>query len=326
MILNQFCRGTGLALAVMIGLVTAAVAQTPATPSAPAGRTLQPVVETKATTKPLSPTAPIPVLPPSPPSAAASSIAASAPASASEPLGVTEASPARPAAGMHELSPWSMFLAADIVVKAVMVGLMFASVVTWTILIGKTIELAMARRRLTKAMKRMGEARMIAEAGLAIQHDGFLSDLLAAASHELDLSGANATRAGVKERSESRFADLVRVETQSMRRGMGVLATIGSTSPFVGLFGTVWGIMNSFIGISKSQTTNLAVVAPGIAEALLATAVGLVAAIPAVIIYNHFSRSTRSYQLLVTRAVGAVTRLLSRELDRNGTAAARAAE
>ena len=89
-----------------------------------------------------------------------------------------------------------------------------------------------------------------------------------------------------------------------MRHGMGVLATIGATSPFVGLFGTVWGIMNSFIGISKSQTTNLAVVAPGIAEALLATAIGLVAAIPAVIIYNHFSRATKGYLELVGRGVG----------------------
>jgi biopolymer transport protein ExbB len=108
---------------------------------------------------------------------------------------------------------------------------------------------------------------------------------------------------------------------------MGVLATIGATSPFVGLFGTVWGIMNSFIGISKSQTTNLAVVAPGIAEALLATALGLVAAIPAVIIYNHFSRLTRSYLELVNRASGASSRLLSRDLDRShGGAHSRAAE
>jgi biopolymer transport protein ExbB len=97
---------------------------------------------------------------------------------------------------------------------------------------------------------------------------------------------------------------------------MGLLATIGATSPFVGLFGTVWGIMNSFIGISKAQTTNLAVVAPGIAEALLATAIGLVAAIPAVIIYNHFARVTKGYLELVNRASGSAARLLSRDLDR----------
>ena len=106
---------------------------------------------------------------------------------------------------------------------------------------------------------------------------------------------------------------------------MGVLATIGATSPFVGLFGTVWGIMNSFIGISKSQTTNLAVVAPGIAEALLATAFGLVAAIPAVIIYNHFARMTKGYLELVGRSSGAAGRLLSRDLDRTHVSSIRAA-
>ncbi len=114
----------------------------------------------------------------------------------------------------------------------------------------------------------------------------------------------------------SSFAEIVRAEARRIRLGMGLLATIGATSPFVGLFGTVWGIMNSFIGISKSQTTNLAVVAPGIAEALLATAIGLVAAIPAVIIYNHFSRVTKGYLELVSRASGAAGRLLSRDLDR----------
>ena len=98
----------------------------------------------------------------------------------------------------------------------------------------------------------------------------------------------------------------MRAEARAIRQGMAILATIGATSPFVGLFGTVWGIMNSFIGISKAQTTNLAVVAPGIAEALLATAIGLAAAIPAVIIYNHFSRTTKGYLDLVRRAAGAV--------------------
>src|SRR6202000_2795790 len=115
----------------------------------------------------------------------------------------------------------------------------------------------------------------------------------------------------------SRFAEISRTEARRIRFGMGVLAPIGSPAPFVGLFGTVWGIMNSFINISKSHTTNLAVVAPGIAEALLATAIGLVAAIPAVIIYNHFARSTRSYLEHVGHASGAAARLLSRDLDRS---------
>ena len=119
----------------------------------------------------------------------------------------------------------------------------------------------------------------------------------------------------MKERVASRLQRLEANSGRLMLRGTGILATIGATAPFVGLFGTVWGIMNSFIGISKSHTTNLAVVAPGIAEALLATAIGLVAAIPAVIIYNHFSRVTKGYLELVNRASGAAGRLLSRDLD-----------
>jgi biopolymer transport protein ExbB len=133
---------------------------------------------------------------------------------------------------------------------------------------------------------------------------------------EARLSAGISSDAGIKERAASSFGEIVRAEARRIRLGMGLLATIGATSPFVGLFGTVWGIMNSFIGISKSQTTNLAVVAPGIAEALLATALGLVAAIPAVIIYNHFARVTKGYLELVGRASGAAGRLLSRDLDR----------
>ena len=112
---------------------------------------------------------------------------------------------------------------------------------------------------------------------------------------EMRLSDDSASDEGIKERAGSRFTDIARAEARTIRQGMAILGTIGATAPFVGLFGTVWGIMNSFIGISKAQTTNLAVVAPGIAEALLATAIGLVAAIPAVIIYNYFSRATKGY-------------------------------
>jgi biopolymer transport protein ExbB len=139
---------------------------------------------------------------------------------------------------------------------------------------------------------------------------------LAAAMQEIRNSADSPNDSGIKERAASTFSEIVRMEARAVRLGMGLLATVGSTAPFVGLFGTVWGIMNSFIGISKSQTTNLAVVAPGIAEALLATACGLAAAIPAVIIYNYFTRKMRGYIDLVWRAAGAVGRLLSRELDR----------
>jgi biopolymer transport protein ExbB len=218
---------------------------------------------------------------------------------------------------LRELSPWSMFLSADILVKAVMIGLAFASLVTWTIFVAKMIELSLVQRKLRAALGKIADARSLAEAQFALgAKDSVLSSLLSAAMREARLSAGISSDAGIKERAASSFAEIVRAEARRIRLGMGLLATIGATSPFVGLFGTVWGIMNSFIGISKSQTTNLAVVAPGIAEALLATAFGLVAAIPAVIIYNHFSRVTKGYLELVGRSSGAAGRLLSRDLDR----------
>ena len=230
--------------------------------------------------------------------------------------------------GMHELSPWSMFMSADILVKVVMIGLALASLATWTIFIAKMIELSLVQRGLRAALGRIGDARSLAEAQFALgAKDSVLASLLAAAMREARLSAGISSDAGIKERAASSFAEIVRAEARRIRLGMGVLATIGATSPFIGLFGTVWGIMNSFIGISKSQTTNLAVVAPGIAEALLATAFGLAAAIPAVIIYNHFSRVTKGYLELVGRASGAAARLLSRDLDRtHGAVLPRAAE
>ena len=239
------------------------------------------------------------------------------------------AAPLKPAAPtLRELSPWSMFLSADILVKAVMVGLAFASLLTWTVFIAKMIELSLVRRGLRAALGNISDARSLAEAQFALgaQHS-LLSALLAAAMREARLSAGISSDAGIRERAASSFAEIARAEARRIRLGMGLLATIGATSPFVGLFGTVWGIMNSFIGISKSQTTNLAVVAPGIAEALLATAFGLAAAIPAVIIYNHFARVTKSYLELVSRASGAAGRLLSRDLDRShGAVHSRAAE
>jgi biopolymer transport protein ExbB len=218
---------------------------------------------------------------------------------------------------LQELSPWSMFLSADPLVKAVMIGLGFASIVTWTIFLARSMQLKFVRWRLQRSMSRILAAETLSEAQMATGRSrNVLSVLLAVAIEELRRSGELSNEEGIKERVASTFSELVRAEARAARQGMGLLATIGATSPFVGLFGTVWGIMNSFIGISKSQTTNLAVVAPGIAEALLATACGLAAAIPAVIIYNHFARATRGYLDLVGRAAGAVRRLLSRDLDR----------
>jgi biopolymer transport protein ExbB len=242
-------------------------------------------------------------------------------ASTSAPEATTAAADSRPlkstSVALRELSPWSMFLSADVLVKAVMIGLAFASLVTWTIFIAKMIELTMAQRKLTSALGAITDSRSLAEAQFALGvKTGVLSAFLAAAIREARLSAGISSDSGIKERAASSFAEISRAEARRIRLGMGLLATIGATSPFVGLFGTVWGIMNSFVGISKAQTTNLAVVAPGIAEALLATAIGLVAAIPAVIIYNHFARVTKTYLELVSRASGAAARLLSRDLDR----------
>ena len=228
----------------------------------------------------------------------------------------------------RELSPWSMFLSADILVKAVMVGLTLASLATWTVFIAKAIELSVLRRRLRRALASIADARSLADAQFALgAKDSVLAFLLDAAMREARLSAGISSDSGIRERAASSCAEIVRAETRRIRTGMGLLATIGAISPFVGLFGTVWGIMNSFIGISKSQTTNLAVVAPGIAEALLATAFGLAAAIPAVIIYNHFARVSKGYLELVSRSSGAAGRLLSRDLDRShGAAVVRVAE
>lgn len=226
----------------------------------------------------------------------------------------------------HDLTPWQMFLDADIVVKAVMIGLAFASVVTWTVWIAKSVELRVEKRRARRKNRWLDHAKSLgdAEREFASEKDP-VARLVRAAAHEVELSHM-LPKDGVKERI---VWQLERVEATASRRignGMGVLATIGATAPFVGLFGTVWGIMNSFIGISKAHTTSLAVVAPGIAEALLATAIGLVAAIPAVVIYNAFTRSIGGYRLILGNASANVLRLASRDLDRGSVRLRLAAE
>jgi len=218
----------------------------------------------------------------------------------------------------HDLSLLTMFINADIVVKLVIVALLVASVATWTVLIAKTIELKRARKSAVDAIEALSAARGLPEARLALgAGDKLPKALLGEATRELKLSSDILSLPGVKDRVASCFAEIERAEAVSIKRGTGILASVGSTGPFVGLFGTVWGIMDSFIGISKSQTTNLAVVAPGIAEALLATAIGLFAAIPAVLIYNHLARETGGYLELVSNLSGELLRIVSRDLDRN---------
>jgi biopolymer transport protein ExbB len=212
-----------------------------------------------------------------------------------------------------------MFMAADIVVKGVMIGLAFASLVTWTVWLAKSLELAGAVMRARRAVAIIVGARSLSEASRQLNGRGGAGALLLrAAEQEVEMSAAAIDHAkgdGLKERVSSRLSRIEAQAGRRMSRGTGVLATIGSTAPFVGLFGTVWGIMNAFIGISESQTTNLAVVAPGIAEALLATALGLVAAIPAVVIYNVFARSITGYRQVLADASAGVERLVSRDLD-----------
>jgi biopolymer transport protein ExbB len=216
----------------------------------------------------------------------------------------------------RDLSPWGMFMQADWVVKAVMIGLAFASVITWTVWLAKSLELAAAKRRTRHVLRTLQAAGSLEDAVEAnARQRGAAAVLVQAADHELTLSsGLDAS--GIKERVESVFERILHAAARQAGRGTGLLATIGATAPFVGLFGTVWGIMNSFIGISKAQTTNLAVVAPGIAEALLATAIGLAAAIPAVVIYNHFTRLIASYRALLGDAAAGIQQLVSRDLDR----------
>lgn len=214
----------------------------------------------------------------------------------------------------RDLSPWGMFMQADIVVKAVMIGLVFATVVTWTVWLSKTIELIKARRNAKNALRELANARNVEDAVRQVP-EGAVAQLLEGAMAELKLSTDRMDKEGIKNRVASRLQQIEAAASRRIGFGTGVLATIGSTGPFVGLFGTVWGIMNSFIGISKSQTTNLAVVAPGIAEALLATALGLVAAIPAVMIYNLFARQISSYRALLGDGSSEITRLVGRDLD-----------
>jgi biopolymer transport protein ExbB len=223
----------------------------------------------------------------------------------------------------RDLTPWGMFLNADPLVQAVLIGLVIASIVTWTVWLAKTIEIVRARRRLRMNLQQLGAAASVAEAAQDFpQANGEVGQFLAAALVELKQSAGVLEHEGIKERVASRLERLEASYGRRISRGTGVLATIGATAPFVGLFGTVWGIMNSFIGISKSHTTNLAVVAPGIAEALLATALGLAAAIPAVVIYNLFARSTAAYRAMLGDAAAEVLRIVSRELDRPTATAA----
>lgn len=230
--------------------------------------------------------------------------------------------PAAKAQIPHNLSPWGMFLAADNVVKAVMISLAIASVLVWTAWFAKLFQVALARRKVRAQLASLDDKSTLTEAEIELRHAcDPVAAMVQSALREVAMSESGAMPAdGIKERVTSRLARIEAAAGRAMNTGTGLLATVGGTAPFIGLFGTVWGIMNSFIGISKAQTTNLAVVAPGIAEALLATAIGLVAAIPAVIFYNQLARSIGGYKAALADASAVVERHLSRDLDRSRAA------
>jgi biopolymer transport protein ExbB len=210
-----------------------------------------------------------------------------------------------------------MYNDADPVVKAVLIGLVLASMATWTVWLTKTVEIWLEQRELAAGVDKIAGAHSLDDAVERLADaNSEVGRLLEAAVREREASAGSRAIEGIKERIASRLERIEAASSRRIARGIGVLATIGATAPFVGLFGTVWGIMNSFIGISQARATNLAVVAPGIAEALLATALGLVAAIPAVVIYNVFARMIAGYRTRFGDATAEVLRLASRDLER----------
>lgn len=322
---------TRTATALPVAVILTALAMIPHTASAQTATDPAPNV---AAETPAAPTAPVPDAPlpgttatpgtaPEPATTAPAPIPATIPDATPDATSAGAPAPSAPAPTPiqidtlpHDLSPMGMFRAADIVVKAVMIGLALASVATWTILIVKLFEYGAAMARVGRGARRIEEADSLRAVLPTANGSAPDARMLRAAARELNRSGPELSASGIQDRIGSQLSQIQARAARNMNRGTGVLATIGSVAPFVGLFGTVWGIMNSFISISESNTTNLAVVAPGIAEALLATAIGLVAAIPAVVIYNGFARAVGGYRLRLNEAAAGVERLVSRDLDR----------
>jgi biopolymer transport protein ExbB len=267
--------------------------------------------------------APAAAAPAAAPAADAAAPAADAAAPAADPTSVSES-----VSGGHSggITPVSMFMEATAVVKIVMIGLLLASVLSWTMLLIKLLEFGALNKTTDRFLEAFRGARTIADMRRVATSEDFdgnpLADMAAAATEEIELS----RQAGLSVTGDHRDSALLRAQTavaavqsglpKRLSGGQQFLASTGSTGPFVGLFGTVYGIMNSFIGIAESNTTNLAVVAPGIAEALLATGIGLFAAIPAVIFYNYFNTRISNYG---TRSDGFNAELInaiSRQLDK----------
>jgi biopolymer transport protein ExbB len=225
-----------------------------------------------------------------------------------------------------KLTPIGMFLQADLVVKIVMIGLLVCSFFTWTLLIIKLVEFNTLKKGSNNFLENFRGAKSINDMGRIAESEEFagnpLADMAAASAAEVELS----RQAGLKISGEHRESTILRasqaisaVQASLAKRlsgGMQFLASVGSNAPFIGLFGTVYGIMNSFIGIANTNTTNLAVVAPGIAQALLATGIGLFTAIPAVVIYNYFQTQISAYGARSEGFVAELLNAISRQLDK----------
>lgn len=215
------------------------------------------------------------------------------------------------------MSPWALFLQADIVVKAVIVGLLLASVWSWAIIFERTRRLKQIDREASVFEEKFWKAKTLDELEAQKgQHP--TADLFRSGMDEWQASvegRANVDREGVRARLGNVMAASIDRSISDLSDRLNVLATIGSVAPFVGLFGTVWGIMRAFIAIGATQNTSLAVVAPGIAEALFATAIGLFAAIPAVIGYNRLLHRITRLEDRLQGFSSAFHALMSRELD-----------
>ena len=226
-------------------------------------------------------------------------------------------------AGAAHLDPVRLFLDADIVVQIVLAGLGLASVVAWAIIISFALRLAGLRRRCEAYEAEFWQARNV-EAFHAERATGMGADLpnarvVAAGLGEWrrSFTGKPVDREGTRQRLASAMDSTVAAEAESLADRLNFLATVGAVAPFVGLFGTVWGIMNSFFQIGQQQNSSLAAVAPGISEALFATAIGLFAAIPAVIAYNRYTHRVNMFESRLQRFADRFHATLSRELDSN---------
>jgi biopolymer transport protein ExbB len=260
--------------------------------------------------------------------AAAAPAADAAAAPAAAPADAAPAADVAPATIEHagELTVMQMFMDAQPVVKVVMIGLVLASILSWTLLVTKLVEFGSLNKASDRFVEAFRGAKSINDMGRIALSDEFegnpLADMAAAATQEIELSRqaglavSGAHRETTLHRAEMAVGAVQATLAKRLSSGMAFLASTGSSGPFIGLFGTVYGIMNSFIGIANTNTTNLAVVAPGIAEALLATGIGLFAAIPAVIFYNYFQTRISAYGARTEGFVAELMNAISRQIDK----------